>query len=123
MKRLALLAALAALPACTAFHPDRRTMTNWNWDLVRTTTQTKPKAPCDNTDWDGFGNPVINWVAAIPEVVLLPVSVAVDTLILNPIDGFKKAELQVYNRRFGSDDERGVSEFALVDPDADVQRP
>ena len=39
-------------------------------------------------------------------------SVDGDTLILNPINGWEKAELQVYNRRFGTDDSRGVSESA-----------
>ena len=117
MKRLALLAALVILPACTAFHPERRTVTEWNWKLMRDTTGGKDwlggpnaKAPCDLQDVDGVGNPIINWIIAIPELALLPVSVAVDTVILNPIDGFKKAELQTYNRHYGADDTRGTAE-------------
>jgi len=113
MKRLALLAALVILPACTTFHPDRRTATEWNWTLVKDTVKSKPKAPCDAQDADGLVNPVINWVIAIPEVLMLPGSWAVDTFILNPIDGFKKAQLQTYNRRYGDEDERGGAEAGL----------
>ena len=110
MKRLALLAALVILPACTSFHPDRRTMCEWNWKLLKDTTSAQPTAPCDAQDVDRLGNPMINWVIAIPEFFFLPVSWGVDTFILNPIDGFKKAELQTYNRHYGADDQRGTSE-------------
>ncbi len=111
MKRLALLAALAVLPACTTFHEDRRTLTDWNLNWIRETAGVKPKAPCDARDWDGAANPVINWVLVEPiACVMLPISWLGDTLIVNPINGWEKAELQVYNRRFGGDDSRGVSE-------------
>jgi hypothetical protein len=111
MKRLALLAALAVLPACTTIHEDRRTLTEWNLNWIRETAGVKPKAPCDNRDWDGTANPVINWVLVEPiACVMLPISWLGDTLIVNPINGWEKAELQVYNRRFGGDDSRGVSE-------------
>src|SRR5436853_118022 len=114
MKRLALVAALAFLPACTTFHEDRRTLTDWNLDLIRQTGRVKPKAPCDPRDWDGFGNPLINWVLVEPVAcVMLPISWLGDTLIVNPINGWQKAELQVYNRRFGADDTRGVSEAGV----------
>lgn len=114
MKRLALVAALAFLPACTTFHEDRRTLTNWNLELIRDAASAKPKTPCDKDDWDGLGNPVINWLLVEPvAIAMLPVSWLGDTLIVNPINGWEKAELQVYNRRFGHDDEMGASESAL----------
>ena len=114
MKRLALVAALALLPACTTFHEDRRTLTNWNLDLIRDTARAKPKQACDANDWDGFGNPLINWVLVEPfAVAMLPISWVIDTAIVNPINGFEKAELQVYNRRFGTDDQMGASETSL----------
>jgi hypothetical protein len=114
MKRLALVAALAVLPACTTVHPDRRTLTEWNLDLLRNTTRVRPSAPCDRADWDAAGNPLINWILVAPiEAVMLPGSWLVDTLVVNPINGWEKAELQSYNRRFGRDDELGVSESGL----------
>jgi hypothetical protein len=114
MKRLALLATLAVLPACTTIHEDRRVLTNWNWDLITDTARSTPKGACDASDLDGIVNPLINWVLVEPiACVMLPGSWLIDTLILNPIDGWKKAELQVYERRFGTDDQRGVSESAL----------
>ncbi len=115
MKRLALLAALAVLPACTTIHEDRRALTSWSWDYVVETARGTPKSPCDAGDLDGVVNPVINWVLVEPFAVLimLPCSWVVDTVIVNPIDGWKKAELQVYNRRFGADDQRGSTESGV----------
>ena len=115
MKRFALVAALAILPACTAFHPDRRTATNWSLELIRDTGRTAPKQPCDRHDWDGMVNPIINYGLLEPVecFVIFPGSVLLDTLVLNPINGWQKAELQVYNRRFGGDDSRGASESGL----------
>lgn len=113
MKRLALVAALAILPACTTFHEDRRTLTNWNLELIRGNAREKPKAACDRNDWDGTANPLITWVLVEPlAVAMLPVSWLGDTLVLNPINGWQKAELQTYNRRFGDDANRGVGEAA-----------
>lgn len=110
MKRLAFVAALAVLPACTTIHEDRRALTNWNLDFIVDTA----KAPTDGDGLDKVANPVINWVFVEPiACVLLPISWLGDTLIVNPINGFEKAEIQTYNRRFGKDDEMGVSESAL----------
>lgn len=114
MKRLALVAALAILPACTTLHDDRRTLTDWNLELIRDTAHPGPTAPCDREDWDRVGNPLINWILVEPfAAVMLPVSWVVDTVVLNPIDGWQKAEIQTYNRRFGRDDERGTAESAI----------
>ena len=113
MKRLALVAALAILPACTTIHEDRRVLTEWNLDLIRDTAHERPKQACDAHDWDGISNPIIKWVLVEPfAVVMLPISWLGDTLILNPINGFEKAELQSYNRRFGDDQDRGAAESA-----------
>jgi hypothetical protein len=114
MKRLALVAALAVLPAaCTTVHQDRRVLTDWNLDLIKDTGRERPKAACDYKDWDGVSNPIIKWVLVEPfACAMLPISWLGDTLVLNPINGFQKAELQVYNRRFGEDEERGVGEAA-----------
>jgi len=116
MKRLALLAALAVLPACTTIHEDRRTLTRWNWELITDTARGAgtPSTGCGVGDADGVANPLINWILVEPfACIMLPGSWLVDTLIINPIDGWKKAELQVYNRRFGTDDFRGGRESAL----------
>ena len=114
MKRLALVAALALLPACTTVHQDRRALTNWNLELIRDVGRTTPRQACDANDWDGFGNPLINWILVEPiALAMLPVSWAIDTAIVNPINGFEKAELQSYNRRFGADAEMGTSESGL----------
>ncbi len=110
MKRLALVAALAVLPACTTIHEDRRQLTRWNWDFIVDTA----KPPEGSSGLDKVANPVINWVFVEPvAIVLLPISWLGDTLIVNPINGFEKAEIQTYNRRFGKDDEMGVSESGL----------
>jgi hypothetical protein len=114
MKRLALVAALAILPACTTVHEDRRTVTTWNLELIKDTGREKPKAACDKDDWDGVANPLINWVLVEPfAVAMLPVSWAADTFVVNPINGWQKAEIQTYNRRFAHDDEMGTSESGV----------
>ena len=101
-------------PACTTIHEDRRVLTNWNLELIKDVAGSKPQTGCDSTDWDGFGNPIINWVLVEPICcAMLPVSWVVDTVVVNPINGFQKAELQTYNRRFGHDDEMGTSESGI----------
>lgn len=113
---LIVLAVLGAtLPACTTLHPDRRQMTEWNWSLVRQKpdpcgTMPKPdpylemdaKGPTKcGGNLDAGGNTLIDWVLVKPvAIVMLPVSWLTDTLLLNPINGYKKAELQNYERRF-----------------------
>jgi hypothetical protein len=114
MKRLALLATLAVLPACTTIHEDRRTLTSWNWDLITETARGGPNASGGINGLDGVVNPLINWVLVEPfACLMLPGSWLLDTLVVNPIDGYKKAELQVYNRRFGTDDFRGGVESGI----------
>ena len=113
MKRLALVAALGILTACTTIHQDRRTLTNWNLDMIRETVHTRPKAACNASDWDGLTNPLINFIPATFGCLMLPVSIVTDTLIVNPINGWEKAELQVYNRRFGHEETEGTSESGI----------
>lgn len=114
MKRLALVAAPLMLAACTTMHEDRRTLTNWDLDLIKGVGKAKPKQPTDRNDWDGWANPMINYVLVEPVAIcMLPVAWLGDTLIVNPINGFEKAELQVYNRRFSQDDTMGVSESGV----------
>lgn len=114
MKRLALVTALAVLPACTVFHEDRRQLTTWNLELIRDTVRAQPAGPRDKNDMDSAANPLINWILVAPfQVVMLPFSIAGDALVVNPINGFEKAELQVYNRRFSHDDELGTSQAGL----------
>lgn len=113
MKRLALVAALAVLPACTTIHEDRRTLTMWNLEFIKDTA-VAPREGNSGSGLDKIANPVINWVFVEPiACLMLPISWLGDTLIVNPINGFEKAEVQTYNRRFSTDDERGVSESAL----------
>lgn len=118
MRKLALVAALAAfaaLPACTTFNPQRRTLTDWSVAQLK-----EPADPCGTMSYDPepkagekdacggktifhgmTGRKVVNWVFVKPiELVMVPVSWLGDTLILNPIDGWKKAELDTYERRF-----------------------
>ena len=37
MKRFVLVTALAVLPACTVFHPERRQLITWNWENLTNT--------------------------------------------------------------------------------------
>jgi hypothetical protein len=114
MKRLALVTALAVLPACTVFHPERRQLTEWNLDLIKRTVASTPVGPSDKNDLDAAANPVIDYVLVLPfQAIMLPFSVLGDMLVVNPINGFEKAELQTYNRRFGRDDEFGTSQAGL----------
>ena len=103
MKRNALVAltALALLPACTAIHPERRTLTQWNWELV-VDHNAKVPGPKDANDLGSTMTPIIDWVLVQPiQVAFLPVSWVGDTFILNPIDGWKKAELDTHRDREG----------------------
>ena len=103
MKRYALVAltALAMLPACTAIHPQRRTLTDWNWELVVDHNHEVP-SPDNEGDLTRTATPIIDWVLVQPfQVALLPISWAADTFILNPINGWKKAELDNHMDREG----------------------
>jgi hypothetical protein len=113
MKKLALavsLAALAGLPACTTFNPKRRTMTNWNLSMLR-----EPPDPCGTmspetemyttkdcrSSADRAGRGIVDAVFVKPiAFLMMPISWVTDTLVLNPIDGYKKAELDSHERRF-----------------------
>ena len=113
MTRLGLIAAVAALgalPSCTTFNPERRQLTEWNWSLVK-----ENKDPCGTMpeptnmgmgkkcgpSADVAGNTVIDAIFVKPiAFVMLPISWLGDTLLLNPIDGYKKAELENHERRF-----------------------
>ncbi len=116
MKKIALVAAvlgLCALPACTTANPQRRTLTDWSLGNLREpadpcgsmpSTKVSSKASKDNC---GGGNPdkaasgFIDAVFVKPVAfAMLPVAWVGDTLILNPINGWKKAEIQSYERRF-----------------------
>ena len=120
MKKIALvatIAALAGLPACTAFNPQRRTMTDWNMSMIK-----EPVDPCGSmsplsgpnaakcgTNADGAGRSFIDALLVKPiAFAMIPISWATDTLILNPIDAYKKTELDTHERRFcradGNDD-------------------
>ena len=117
MKRLAVVVALAGLwvlPGCTTIHPERRTLTNWNLELIKEAASPGPQPVDSIYDFDGVANPIANWLLVEPlAVVMFPASWVTGTLILNPINGWQKAELQVHERRFGRDDERGAAESAL----------
>jgi hypothetical protein len=120
MKKLALVAALAVLPACTVFHPERRQLLSYNWDALSRTVSGKPESPKDKNDWDRTATPVINWVFVAPfQALMLPFSFLGDALVVNPINGFEKAEIQTYNRRFSNDDifgstHSGVANYQLA---------
>ena len=101
MKRFALaaIAALIVLPACTTIHPERRTLTDWNWDLVVDHNHSI-SSPDDEGDLTDTAWPLIDWVVVQPiQVAMLPVSWAGDTFILNPIDAWKSAELANHHDR------------------------
>ena len=101
MKRYALIAltALAMLPACTAINPERRTLTQWNWELVTDWNQ-KVEGPKDSNDWDTPADSVIDWVFVQPiQVLMLPISWAGDTFVLNPIEGWRIAEYETHMKR------------------------
>ena len=92
--RMAALAALAALPACTVFHSDRRTMTEWNFDLI------EEHAGLSDDDTSGTATSVIDFLTVEPvALAMLPVSILADTLILNPIDAWKCAEMSTHYDR------------------------
>lgn len=118
MKKSALVAltALALLPACTAIHPERRTLTEWNWELVVDHNH-KVEGSDDANGWSDPAYAIFDWVLVQPiQVALLPVSWAGDTFILNPIDAWKKAELDNHNDREGrylglSTAEEGVKNY------------
>jgi len=118
MKKFALVAltAMAMLPACTAIHPERRTLTDWNWEMVVDHNH-KVDAPKDSNSWTDSAYPVFDWVLVQPiQVALLPVSWVGDTFILNPIDAWKKAALDNHNDREGrylglSTSESGVKNY------------
>jgi hypothetical protein len=101
MKRFALfaLATMLALPACTTIHPERRTLTTWNWELLVDHNH-KLDAPKDENDLSRPGTALIDWVTVQPvAAVMMPVSWSIDTFFLNPIDGWKSATLSTYNDR------------------------
>jgi hypothetical protein len=104
MKRTVLVAtlfALTALPACTAFHPERRTVTNWNLHLMRHNSF-QTCAPGDCEDWDTKTAPdAIDWITVQPiALAMLPLSIACDTFIVNPIDGWKRAEYEAHAEHY-----------------------
>jgi len=114
MKRLALVTALAVLPACTVFHEDRRQLITWNWENLKTTVSVSPGTGNDKNAADNVVNPLINWVLVAPfQCIMLPFSFLGDALVINPINGWEKAEIQTYNRRFGRDDQFGTSQSAV----------
>ncbi|MCE9638273.1 MAG: hypothetical protein K8T90_21440 [Planctomycetes bacterium] len=113
MKSFGLVAVIsvgAALSACTTFNPHRRTMTDWNVSMLKA-----PVDPCGSMpavegtgnngqcggNAEGAGRRAIDAIFVKPiAFAMMPISWATDTLILNPIDGYKKAELEVHERRF-----------------------
>ena len=111
MKKIALVAVvlgMCALPACSTFNPQRRTLTDWTVSRAR-----EPADPCGNMPTsaqpksDCGGNPEKAASTFIDSVLVKPITFAMipiawvgDTFILNPINGWKKAELQTYERRF-----------------------
>lgn len=108
---IAAVAALGALPSCTTFNPDRRQLTEWNLGLIKEHrdpcgTMSAEPAPTEKNSKCGAldnmnGSRVIDWVFVKPiAFVMLPISWLGDTLLLNPIDGYKKAELDTHERRF-----------------------
>jgi len=114
MKRLVLVTALAVLPACTVFHPERRQLITWNWENLTNTVSVSPGEGKDKDAADNVVNPLINWILVAPfQAIMLPFSFLGDALIVNPINGWEKAEIQTYNRRFSRDDEFGTSQSAV----------
>lgn len=120
MKRIVLavaLAASAALPACTTAHPERRTMTDWSLALVRQPVDPCGSMPGHETAKEGCGGNAEGGArrfidsAFVKPVAFatLPVAWAMDTALLNPIDGWKKAQLQCHERRLCKNEAAGDS--------------
>ncbi len=116
MKRIALVAALGALvglSACTTVHPDRRTLLDWNLELVKQHAK-KWQNPKGEGGWDGTFDVVAGWVLVEPvAVAMVPITWAGDTFVLNVIDGYKKAEMDNHAMRFGGDDNRTNAHSAV----------
>lgn len=114
MKKLALAALLAAgvgLPACTTFNPHRRQLTDWSVAMLREKpdpcgTFPAESHPCKGKNCvcnraDRMGRKVVDVVCVKPivAVVMIPAAWLTDTLILNPIEGWKKAEVETHERK------------------------
>lgn len=111
MKKIALVAAvlgLCALPACTTANPQRRMLTDWSLANIKEPVDPCGSMPSSKETKDNCGGDQEKAAARFIDTVfvkpisfaMLPVAWAGDTLILNPINGWKKAEIQCQERRF-----------------------
>lgn len=116
---LAAVLAMFMLSACTTIHPDRRTVLDWNIDLVLDEND-EVHSPEDLNDLDAPAQSIIDWVLVQPiQIAMLPVSWAIDTFILNPIDAWKTATLSIHEDRevrydVDDSDEAAVKNYQYV---------
>ncbi len=97
---MAVLGMVMALSSCTVFNPERRTLTDWNLDMVEEHAVSVCRAPEGCSEWNSLSSTVIDWVTVEPlAIAMLPVSILGDTLILNPIDAWKCAEMTTHHNR------------------------
>ena len=119
MKKTVMVAALAAsmaLPSCTVFHPQRRKVTDWNIELFKEHAISVCRAPEGCDEWNPFARTIIDWLTVQPfAIAMMPISVLTDTLILNPIDAWKCAEMSTHHDRHGRHPEHSDEQAAHYD--------
>ncbi len=119
MKRTVLAVAVLAsmvLPSCTVFHPQRRQMTDWNFDIIKEHAVAICRAPENCEEWNPLAETVVDWVTVQPlAIAMLPLSILCDTLILNPIDAWKCAEMKVHHKRHDRHAEHSNAQAAHYD--------
>lgn len=109
---VAVAAAAACLPACTTVHKNRRTMTEWSMSGLKESADPCGSMPkesgaaykgtkCQDADPTIAGRSAVDALTVKPiQFAMLPISWALDTVLLNPINAWKKAELETYERKY-----------------------
>ena len=119
MKKAILVAAVAAsmaLPSCTVFHPERRQMTDWNVEIIKEHAVAICRAPENCDDWNPLARTVVDWLTVQPlAIAMMPVSIAVDALILNPIQSWRCAEMDTHFDRHDKHPEHSNEQAAHYD--------